>query len=86
MRISSIPDEEGYNPMVCKDDFFHIYLDGVNVTKKYFVHTVDDKEDWIGIYKTDNNRKILLNEYNEPETDVIYGDVMIKFKGGKDDV
>jgi hypothetical protein len=80
MRIRSIPDEEGYNPMVCKDDVFQIYLDGVNVTKKYLINTVDDNENWIGIYVTDDKKQVMMNEYNEPITDVIYGNVEIKFK------
>jgi hypothetical protein len=79
VRISTIPDDEGYNPMVCKSDYFQIYLDGVNVTNKYLIHTVDE-EGWIGIYVKGSDGKITLDEYNEVITDVLHGEVKIKFK------
>ena len=86
MRISTNPDDEGYHPIVAKSDYFQVYLDGVNVTKKYLMHTVDEDENWSGIYVADNKKRIAIDEYNEPITDVIYGTVTIKFKNGKEDV
>jgi hypothetical protein len=83
MRISTIPDDEGYHPLVAKGDYFQVYLDGVNVTKKYLLHTVDE-EGWIGIYVRDSDDKIALDEYNEPITDVLHGEVKIKFRSVKD--
>ncbi len=79
MRISTNPDDEGYHSMVAKSDYFQIYLDGVNVTKKYLLHTVDEDEGWIGIY-VDKDMKIQLDEYNHPIVDVLHGEVKIKFK------
>jgi hypothetical protein len=84
MRISTNPDDEGYHPMISKSDYFQIYLDGVNVTNKYLMHTVDEDENWIGIYVKDNDGKFTLDEYNEVITDVIHGEVKIKFRSGKD--
>jgi hypothetical protein len=84
MRISTIPDDEGYHPLVAKGDYFQVYLDGVNITKKYLIHTVDEDENWIGIY-VDKDKKIQLDEYNEPIADVLHGEVKIKFRSGKDD-
>jgi hypothetical protein len=85
LRISTNPDDEGFHPLVAKSDYFQIYLDGVNITNKYLLHTVDEDENWIGIYVTNKN-KIAIDEYGEPITDVIHGEVRIKFKNGKENV
>lgn len=79
MRISTNPDDEGFHPLVAKSDYFQVYLDGVNITKKYLMHTVSEDENWIGIY-VDKDMKIQLDEYNQPIVDVLHGEVKIKFK------
>ena len=80
MRVSTIPDTEGYHPMVCKEDLFKVYLDGTDVTKKYQMFTVDDDEGFIQFYVTDEKGCVKLDDELRPVEDKIYGNVMIKFK------
>lgn len=87
MRVSTIPDTEGFHPMVAKDDIFKVYLDGTDVTNKYFMFTVDEYEDdgFIDVYVVDSKKNILTDDEGLPKTDRLFGKVELKFKGGYDD-
>jgi hypothetical protein len=78
--ISSIPNNENYHPMVCKDDFFQVFLDDVNITKKYMMTTVNENEGFIQFYVTDEKNCVKLDDELRPVEDRIYGNIMIKFK------
>lgn len=80
MRVSTIPGTEGYHPMVCKEDLFKVYLDGIDVTKKYQMFTIDEYEGFIDIYLTDGKETIIVDDDGNPSTDRLFGDVKLKFK------
>ena len=80
MRVSTIPDTEGYHPLVSKEDLFKVYLDGTDVTKIYQMFTVDDDEGFIDIYLTDKKGTIIVDDDDNPSTDRLFGDVKLKFK------
>ena len=83
MRVSTIPDTDGYHAMVAKEDLFKVYLDGKDVSKKYFIFTVDEDEYFIDIYLTDAKGTIIIvDDDGNPATDRLFGDVKLKFKWG----
>jgi hypothetical protein len=84
MRVSTIPDTEGFHPMVAKNDIFKVILDSVDVTNKYFMFTVDDNEGFIDVYVVDSKKNILTDDEGLPKTDRLFGKVELKFKGGYD--
>ena len=79
MRISAIPGDDDYHPIVSKEDCFNVFLDGVNVSKKYLMFTVDEQEGYIDYYVTDDKGSIVIED-NQVSTNRLHGDVLIKFK------
>ena len=80
MIISAIPGNENYHPMVSKEDFFQVFLDEVNITKKYLMSTVNEQEGFIEFYVTDDKGNVKMDDNLIPMLDRLYGNVMIKFK------